>query len=281
VVERGRYAQTRRRQVSQMSQRRMRRFTLEIQQEPQSKNISPTDAVAFQKAVARRLDEYGSRAMTGSVFLQLEFTTTSKTPPAIYKLPKNYLDLLEIPRVDAGIGAKRLLYKNDRQVKALIVKYRLGVIHEEPSIWVTAEPMRDFLADLQLIEHIRRDDFEADDGYRWRGYGSDELERGPFEAEDRWNDDGFEKLVEFERDKASFVRLFGNDAYEAWREMLRLHAQQQDLRRTNRFICGGVVNAFQDAPRTRRGVQDIFLAQLAATTRNMSLGSPFVSERPN
>jgi hypothetical protein len=258
-----------------MDKRRMRRFMLKIEQEPKSKNFPLNEAIAFQKAVSGRLDKFGSRAMSGPVFLQLEFSTTSQTPPAIYKLPKNYLDQLEVPRHGSNIDRKHLLYKNDRQVKALIVKYRLGTIDEEPSIWVMAEPMRDLLEDIQLLEHVRRDDFE-DDGDRWRGYDSDELERGPFEAEERWDEDGFEKLLEFERDKAGFVRRFGDDTYEAWREMLRLQAQQEELRRTDRFICRGVLSAFQDAPRTRRGVQDNFLAQLAATTRNMSLGSPFV-----
>src|SRR5947209_8453856 len=108
---------------------------LEIEQEPKSKNIPLDEAIAFQKAIAGRLDKFGSRAMSGPVFLQLEFSTTSKTPPAIYKLPKNYLDQLEVPRPGSNIDRKHLLYKNDRQVKALIVKYRLGGVDDKPSIW--------------------------------------------------------------------------------------------------------------------------------------------------
>ncbi len=249
-MERGRYAKTKRGQVSRMELLRMRRFQLEIQQEPPSKNIPLDQAIAFQEAVAGRLDEFGSRAMSGPVFLQLELSTTSKSQPAIYKLPKNYLDQLEVPRVGSNIDRKHLLYKNDRQVKALIVKYRLGTTDEEPSIWVKAEPMRDFLGDVHLLECIRQNDFEDDDGDRWCGNGSDDLDRGPFETEERWNEDGIEKLMEFIRDKAGIVRSFGNDTYEAWREMLLLEAQQEELRRTDRFICRGVLSAFQDAPRT-------------------------------
>jgi AcrR family transcriptional regulator len=274
-MEHGRFAQTRRGQISRMRQRRLRRFMLKIEQEPKSKNISLAEAIIFQKAIADRLDKSGASAFTGPVFLQLEFSTTSKTPPAIYNLPKNYLDQLEIPRDGSGIDRKHLLYKNDRKVKALIVKYRLGGADDKPSIWVKAEPKRDFLADVQLLGLIREDDFEDDDD-RWPGFGSDDLERGPFEREERWDDDGFEKLMEFERDKASFVRRFGNETYDAWREMMRLKSQQEDLRRTDRFICRSVLSAFQDAPRTKDGAQDIYLAQLAATTRNMSLGAPFV-----
>jgi hypothetical protein len=252
----------------------MRRFMLSIEQEPQSKNIGAADAIAFQKAVAGWLDKYESSSYIGPVFLQLEFATASKTPPAIYKLPKNYLDLLEVPREDSGIARRRLLYWNDRKVKALVVRYRFNGPDEKPSIWVTAEPMRHFVADIDLVERIRRDDFEDDDG--WRGFELDGFDRGPFEDRERWSDDGLEKLLTLERDKESFVRRFGIDAYEAQREMMRLSAQQEELRRTDRFICRGVLSAFQDAPRTRAGVQDIFLAQLEAVTRNMSLGAPFV-----
>src|SRR5438046_3166409 len=101
-MERGKYVETRRGQAAALGKRRLRRFRLSIDQQPQSKNIGAADAVAFQRAVADQLDKFGASAFTGSVFLQLEFTTASKTPPAIYKLPKNYLDLLEIPRADAG-----------------------------------------------------------------------------------------------------------------------------------------------------------------------------------
>lgn len=97
-MERGKYVETRRGQAAAFGRRRMRRFMLSIEQQPQSKSIGAGDAVAFQQAVTIRLDKVGASAFTGPVFVQLEFTTTSKTPPAIYKLPKNYLDLFEAPR---------------------------------------------------------------------------------------------------------------------------------------------------------------------------------------
>ncbi|MCC7419310.1 MAG: hypothetical protein IT428_03405 [Planctomycetaceae bacterium] len=271
---RGKYVETRRGQAAALGQRRMRRFRLALAQQPQSKNISATDAVAFQQAVAAQLDKAGSSAFTGPVFLQFEFTTVSKTPPAIYKLSKNYLDLLEVPRADAGIDRSRLLYKNDRQVKALIVRYRLEGINEQPRIWVQAEPWRSFLADVDLLRRVRRDDFE-DGGDTWGAARSDDF-LPSFAEDERGDCDGVKRLVEFEREKASFVRAFGSDAYGAQHEMMRRTMQQDELRRTDRFICSGVLSAFQGTPRTKGGVQNIFLAQLAAATRNMSLGTPFV-----
>jgi hypothetical protein len=273
-MERGKYVETRRGQAAAFGRRRMRRFMLSIEQPPQSKSIGAGDAVAFQQAVAIHLDKVGASAFTGPVFVQLEFTTTSKTPPAIYKLPKNYLDLLEIPRADAGIARPRLLYKNDRQVKGLIVRYRLEGAQERPSIWVQGEPWRHLLADVDLLQKIRWNDFE-DDGDRWRAASSEHF-FAPFADDEHEDDDGLEQLVEFQREKANFVRVFGSDTYEAQLEMLRRYMQQEHLRRTDQFICRGVLSAFQGTPRTKGGAQDIALAQLAAVTRNMSLGAPFV-----
>lgn len=273
-MERGKYVETRRGQAAALGKRRQRRFQLSIDQQPQSKNIGDADAVAFQQAVAAQLDKFGASAFTGSVFLQLEFTTASKTPPAIYKLPKNYLDLLEAPRADAGIARPRLHYKNDRQVKGLIVRYRLEGAQEQPRIWVQAEPWRHLLADVDLLQKIHWNDFEGD-GDRWRAVSSEDFVPS-FADDEHEDDDGLEQLVEFQREKASFVRALGSDAYEAQLEMLRRSMQQEHLRRTDRFIRSGVLSALQGTPRTKGGAQDIALPQLAAATRNMSLGAPFV-----
>lgn len=273
-MERGKYYETRIGQAAALHKRLMRRLNLGIEQHPQSKNISDSEAVAFQRTVAVQLDKTGASAFTGPVFLQLEFTIASKTPPAIYKLPKNYLDLLEVPHVNAGIGRHRLLYKNDRQVKALIVRYRLRGANKQPHIWVQAEPWRDFQADVDLLQKIHHNDFEDNDD-SWHAGRSDDFIL-PF-RDDKGDDQyGLERLVEFEREKASFMRAFGRDAYEAQQAMMRLSMQRNELRRADRFICSGVLSAFQSTARTRGGVEDIFLTQLAAATRNMSLGTPFV-----
>jgi hypothetical protein len=131
--------------------------------------------VAFQKAVLKQLESRGESAYIKRVFVQLDFHCASKTPPAIYRLPKNYMDLLEKPRPDRS----RLLFRNDRQAKALVVRYRLDGPPGKPSVWVWAEPFRDFLADVDLVERITRDDFEHDDERRY-GYDADEFRHGPF-----------------------------------------------------------------------------------------------------
>ncbi|HTU22571.1 MAG TPA: hypothetical protein VMG10_31320 [Gemmataceae bacterium] len=249
-----------------------------IEQQPQSKTISSDDATQFQKAVLEWLESCEQSAYTGNLFLQMEFFNTSKTPPTIYKLPKNDLDLLEKPLPDSGIDRPRLLYRSDRQVKALVVRYHLEGPFEKPQIWVKAEPFRDFLTDVDLIERIRRDDFEDDRDW-WRNSTSRDFQCGPFDKDvycDR--DDGFKRLAELERDKDSMLWFLGNDAYESQRQMMRMMAQEEHLRQTDRFICRGVLSAFQDHPRTPNPARDGVLKRLSLRTREMTLGTPFVLE---
>ena len=275
-MERGKYARTRRGQAAAKLKRQMRRFTLMIDQQPQSKNIRAEDAVAFQEAVLEQLESRGQSAYTKRVFLQLDFHCASKTPPAIYRLPKNYMDLLEKPRPDLKTDRPRLLFRNDRQVKALVVRYHLDGPAGKPSVWVQAEPFRDFLADVDLVERITRDDFEDDDDRRY-GYDSDEFRHGPFHAEDGW-DRKFEEFVEFERDKDSWLRFLGNDAFESHRQMMRMMAQQEHLQRTDRFTCRGLLGAMRDCPRSKGQPHDDMMKRLAAITRNMTIRAPFVLE---
>ena len=276
-MERGKYSRTRQGQASRMLKRHLRRFMLTIDQQPQSKNIRAMDAVAFQQAIVGQLQARKQSAYTGPVFLQMEFFTMSKTPPAIYRLPKNYLNLMERPRADSAIDHKPLLYRNDRQVKALIVRYHLDGPFEEPQVWVRAEPFRDSLADIELVDHVSKDDFEDDeDGLR--SYECENFREGPFHREESWDDDDFQRLTEFEREKESYLRVLGNDGYEAQRHMMRMQAQQQHLRRTDQFTCRGLLGVFQNHWKTKGLPHDNMMTRLAALTRSMTLSEPFVLE---
>src|SRR5262249_11522535 len=103
-MERKRYSRTRQGQASLLRKRRLRRFQIMIEQQPQSKNIKSADAIDFQRTVLNQLEADGQSAYRGDAFLQLDFYTSAKDPPAIYRLPKNYLDLLGKPRDDSGIS---------------------------------------------------------------------------------------------------------------------------------------------------------------------------------
>jgi hypothetical protein len=248
-----------------------------LEQQPQSKNIKTADAIAFQRAVLERLEAAGQSAYWGDIFLQMDFYSSAKDPPAINRLPKNYLDLLGKPRDDSGIERTHLLYRDDRQVKALIVRYHLRERGSKPGVWVTAEPFRDFLADVDLVERISRDDFESDGGW-WRGSLMNDFRDGPFHRDEYCDRDGFRDLAEFERDRESLLRHLGYDAFESQRQMMRMTAHEEHLRETERLICSGVLRAFQNTPKTKAGTHNAFLNRLAFQTRNMTLGSPFTLE---
>ena len=130
---------------------------------------------------------------------------------------------------------------------------------------------------MELVDRVRSNDFE-DDGDRWRGQGSEDFDEEPFHRQDNWDDDEFDRLMEFERDRESWLRVMSNDAYEAQRNMMRMQAQQQHLRETDRFTCHGLLGVFRDYPKTKDLPHDDLLTRLASTTRNMTLGAPFVLE---
>jgi hypothetical protein len=142
---------------------------------------------------------------------------------------------------------------------------------------VTAEPFRDFLADLDLVECVSRDDFEADGGW-WRRSSADDFREGPFHRDEYCDRDGFRELAEFERDRDRVLRHLGNDAFESLRQMKRMTAHEEHLRETERLICSGVLHAYQNTPKTKEEPHDGFLNRLAFQTRNMTLGSPFTLE---
>lgn len=275
-MQRGKFLQTRQSQASQLCKRKWRRFYFSIDQSPQSKNIRAGDAVDFQCKLLEEMSNRKKRAYRGDVFLQLEFFNKSKSPPSIQNLPKNYLDLMGKPRDDSGISRKHLLFRDDEQVKALIVRYHLLSGDDDvPRIDVTAEPFRDFLLDVGLIKRVESNDFEDDEGMKYR-HDSDEFREGPFPREKEYCDNRVEKLKELESQKESWLRDFSKEAYESTVRMTRLLAQQQHLKETDQFICDALLSVFK-ASTTRSTLGDeAFAAELVSLPRNMMLVPPFV-----
>jgi hypothetical protein len=106
-----------------------------LDQEQQSKKIKPEDAVAFRRAVHERLKALNQLAFRGDVLLQFDFFTSSRNPPAIDKLPKNYLDLLwRHHKKEPDNARAQLLLLDDRKVRALIARYHLGRETAKPAV---------------------------------------------------------------------------------------------------------------------------------------------------
>ncbi len=126
--------------------------------EPEGKGERGRRAVReFQRQVATQQRAAGHRAMTGPVALELRFVSTRPTPPAIHRMAKWALDVLEQPGPTAMLSADRrpLMYRNDRQVKLLHVSLGQawpGDGHppgpESPKTIIHAQPLRDAVEDL-------------------------------------------------------------------------------------------------------------------------------------
>lgn len=103
--------------------------------------------------------------MTGPVALDLRFVSTRPTPPAIHRMAKWALDVLEQPGPTAALSADRrpLLYRNDRQVKLLHVSLDQAWPgdghppgHEGPKTIIYAQPLRDVVEDLGVSHELSR-----------------------------------------------------------------------------------------------------------------------------
>lgn len=137
-------------------------FYVDINQEPKSKSINEEEAVYFQNKILEALKKQRKRAYSSSIVLQIDFYTSQKTPPGIHSLAKNYLDLLKKPLPGLRTKYKSLLYKDDCQIKLLIVNYHLG---EGPAIHVEADTLRNFICDLDLFRRIEGNDFEESEKF--------------------------------------------------------------------------------------------------------------------
>jgi hypothetical protein len=275
-MRRGEYAKTRRGQLSRLRARHHRRLFLRVQQQPQSKNIHAHDAIAFQQALLGELEARNRLAYRGPVFLQLDFFNKSKTPPAIYSLPKNYLDLMEKPRKESAISRQQLLYRNDRQVKALIVRYHIDGLFEEPEVCVRAEPFRDFLADAELVDRVTGNSFTEGDNGRY-GSRQDSFRDSLFRVDASVFDES-RQLAEFESDKDAYLRIMTEDAYEAMRFMMRHSAQQEFLLSQDRYTCSSLLALFQYHAKTRKLPFDDPRSQILAASRNEIIRPPLMME---
>lgn len=216
--------------------------------EPRSKNsISDDEALAFQKAVLETLNTFGKRFFRSDVAIEFDFFPAASCPPAIHSLPKNYLDLLERPLPSLETGRKRLVFDDDRQVRYLAVKYHIQgrSLDEEgddsnavdienrslsAGIWLKAAPFANLVEDIGLLKRLERGDVQRD-GLR---YGVDPQEAWQEicqdEEQERWmQDNPVHELHDFEREKQSWINRFGEDVYEAWRQMALIDVQKHLL----------------------------------------------------
>lgn len=147
---------------SRYMDRYCQRLTFQIHQETYSKNSMPLlEKQRFRSELDIYLRSIHRNTFLGPVVLQLDFFPKRKNPPSIHKLAKNYIDLL----YSKDANNCRLPLKDDQQISMLIVNYHVQRENKAPSITLTMAPMRDFILDLKLYQHIRNgNSFSEDDG---------------------------------------------------------------------------------------------------------------------
>lgn len=230
-VKRSDYLKTIEGQVGLRRKRRMHRLHFMLDgQEPQSKKaISEAEKEAFQNAILNKMVERKRRHFKAPVAIEFDFFPTKNNPPALHTMPKNYLDLLEGPRAGVASKRKRIVFENDRQVSYLAAKYHLPIDQSGPSIWLKVAPYRNFVADIALLDKIQREELKSASGghVNQRPSWGDLLEN---DDDARQNYDPVEQLREHENNKQFWVSRFGQDVYEAWREMHMRDVQDQLLK---------------------------------------------------
>ena len=226
-MKRSEYLQTAQGQLRLRGTRRLRHihFALTGHEPKKKSSMSDAEKLAFQGALEKAMKVQKRKYFRSPVALELEYQPTQNDPPSAHEITKNYLDLLETPVPSFKTRRKHLLFENDRQIQYLSVKYRILPRDDEPepTFGLRAAAHSDFLEDCSLLQRIEAGGIEGADDDVWRDI-TDEYRRSYLD------DDAVDRLRELESEESAWVTQFGQDAYDAWHEMMMTDVQTHFLR---------------------------------------------------
>lgn len=188
--------------------------------EPLGKNTKPIDKINFQRDVLYQLKKSNRRAYRSRIVAEIDLNPTSQTPPHIHIATRELINLFGKPLRKSGIKRKGLIYKNDKQIAYLSVRYNTGASKKE--IHAIFAPQRDFFQDLKLSYNIVTGDYDEFLNTYDLEQKIDEIE-GNIEGHDF--SDAMEKLHELERDKDVYIKMLSRKAYKAMLLMNKIDAQ--------------------------------------------------------
>lgn len=227
------YFNTQKGQIYLRQKRRWSRLHFLIDQEPKSKSgISTSEKIHFQDEVFKDLNQRKKRAYRSPVIVEIDFHSNQDNPPSIHSLAKNYLDLLEDPIPQSKIKRKKLVYKDDRLIKILIVNYHVGQPSLGSHISITVDTLSNFINDLELIDRIKKNDFKGDDDHFWslsRDFSHSNTNQFD-DYEDDYFDNPITQLRQLERNRTSNIEVFGRETYEIQRDYLIKEVQKRYLK---------------------------------------------------
>lgn len=274
------YLNTRKGQLNLRWKRKLARLYFSIDQEPKVK-ASDEANIRFQNNILNTLKELKRRAYRSPVILELTFTITENNPPSIYKLAKHYIDLLEKPIEESKIRRKNLLFSNDRLIKILIVNYYIYDKDSKPHISIKSESFSNFLKDVELIDRIKTNNF-FENGNGLRCYSSNYME---FKID--YNNgihnshvhDPIEELRSFERNKNSFINIYGEKVYNIQRNFFLKLAQLNYLKasefKINHLISLFSPNIHKNTSKYKKDRLHDFLGIMEKQYRNLLFSPPF------
>lgn len=222
-MRRAEYLETREGQYHRRLSRRIQRQYFVVQDhEPKSKNaISLQEKIDFQQQILAQMKRFGRRAYRAKVVLQIDLCSQQNNPPSVYKLAKNYLDLMQEPVKGSGIWRRRVMLNDDRLVEVLIVNYWLRPEISGAEIQIRVDALRNFIEDLQLLERVRRNDFRDGSMARcdevWDEYDHERPAGRLSEV--------MAQLRDWQQSRADVEVWWGKDAYAGMERAYRMQAQ--------------------------------------------------------
>jgi hypothetical protein len=254
-------------QIDQYSNRKYKKMLLSIDTVSKSKkSIKPSDELVFQKNVIDYLVKMKRRAYRSSVVLEIDFYSIQDNPPAIHTLAKCYLDLLENNKQLDLNKRKKLVYCNDRQVKALFINYHLEN-HHKNKINIKVDSFSNFLKDLKVYNRILNNDFKERDLSQFLKSLHNDEELIYIE------NNALEKYCDFMETGNDFRNQYGEMVYQSWLSMYRKEAQKEYLSRID-FTANMLSSLFID----KASIEDNHFEKIAIALRSIIL-NPWFSIR--
>ena len=229
-MRRAEYLATREGQLRAWRWRRRRRLYMDVSGEPKSKQaMSKADAIAFQRALAVRLSQLGRSAYRSPVVIEMDFFCEQNDPPELHTLAKNYLDLLQAPVPGSHVRRKKILIKDDRLVRFLVVTYHLRT-STTPKVQIQVDTISNLLEDLQLLRCIKGNDFLEEPDWSWQQNLFAAQDVGEEDEEDDNVTDAGMELRRIENDRQNIESRLGTRVYDALWNMCNRGYQEKFLR---------------------------------------------------
>lgn len=250
----------------------MRRLNFAVSHEPKSKNsIRESQKIQFQQQILQELRGFKRRAYRSPVVMEIDFYSNQNDPPAIHTLAKNYLDLLEDPVCGSNIKRKKLLYKDDRLIRILIVNYHLEP-NVGPHISVKIDTLANYLADLKLVEKIIHNDFREGRSSH-KSWLENDFDIRDYECDS--DDNPCSELRALQERKESIVQTLGHDLYKV-QENWVIQSVQEDFLKHSEIKVSQLLSLFCSDSNTEMPSGHLEeLDRLATLNRNWIISPPF------